>query len=472
MKFAEVERSLQKALAQMKASAEGIETLAKEEYVHWRHSDGVLLPYQKRWVADQSSIKVAEKSRRIGLSWAEACASVLEAARTSGSSTIYVSYNFDMTENFIKDCAFWSKHFHLAASEIEQLVLAHGDDDVLTYQIRFASGHSIKALSGKPNNIRGKQARVIIDEAAFCADLDELLKSSIALLMWGGQIRVISTHNGVDNPFNALVQQIKSGEKNYSLHTTTIDDALDEGLYKRICLTQGTRYTKAGETAWRLQLFRDYGIVADEELLCMPFAASSGKVFNRAWFEIIEPNSLEIPYYRDRVRFWDMAATAKELNKNACYTCGILMERFTSYEGIVTYVIWDMQAEQLSPSEGDSLIIQTAAIDGKDVMVRWELEGGSAGLKVESHLQDDLPGYDADGVRPRGDKLTRAKPFATEAKNGRVKLIRGAWNNDFLRWYHAFDGTNGKDKVNDPIDAGSGAYEVLQDVGSGWLRSV
>lgn len=29
----------------------------------------VLLPYQKRWVADDSKLKIAEKSRRTGLTW-------------------------------------------------------------------------------------------------------------------------------------------------------------------------------------------------------------------------------------------------------------------------------------------------------------------------------------------------------------------------------------------------------------------
>ena len=41
----------------------------------------VLLPYQQRWLADKAQVKVVEKSRRIGLSWAEACDSVLCAAR-------------------------------------------------------------------------------------------------------------------------------------------------------------------------------------------------------------------------------------------------------------------------------------------------------------------------------------------------------------------------------------------------------
>jgi len=45
-------------------------------------------------------------------------------------------------------------------------------------------------------NLRGKQGRVIIDEAAFHDNLEELLKAALALLMWGGEVRIISTHNG------------------------------------------------------------------------------------------------------------------------------------------------------------------------------------------------------------------------------------------------------------------------------------
>ncbi|HBD0204310.1 TPA: hypothetical protein KGE55_005292, partial [Escherichia coli] len=40
----------------------------------------VLLPYQKRWVADDSKLKIAEKSRRTGLTWAEAADAALTAS--------------------------------------------------------------------------------------------------------------------------------------------------------------------------------------------------------------------------------------------------------------------------------------------------------------------------------------------------------------------------------------------------------
>ena len=50
---------------------------------HDMHLGDVLLPYQKKWLADKSPVKVIEKSRRIGLTWAQALDDVITAA-TSG----------------------------------------------------------------------------------------------------------------------------------------------------------------------------------------------------------------------------------------------------------------------------------------------------------------------------------------------------------------------------------------------------
>ena len=42
----------------------------------------ILLPYQKAWINDTSGVKVREKFRRIGASYVEALAAVLEAAKS------------------------------------------------------------------------------------------------------------------------------------------------------------------------------------------------------------------------------------------------------------------------------------------------------------------------------------------------------------------------------------------------------
>ena len=205
-----------------------------------------LIPYQRCWVADRARVKVWEKSRRVGASYCEALASVLEAAKSreaGGQSTYYLSYNKEMTQQFIKDCAFWAKVVNAAAGEVEELVLRDEDKDITVYRIRFASGYDIWGLPSEPRSLRSKQGRVILDEAAFVDDLQEVLKAALALLMWGGSVLVMSSHNGEDNPFNELVQDIRAGRKKYSLHRTTLDDALADGLYQTICRTTGQEWT-------------------------------------------------------------------------------------------------------------------------------------------------------------------------------------------------------------------------------------
>ena len=189
---------------------------------------GVLLPYQEKWVLDDATVSVWEKSRRIGASYAEALKAVRFAMRNrdaGGQNTYYLSYNKEMTQQFVKDAAYWAKILNAAVSDTEEVVLRNPDGDITVYRIRFASGFDIWGLPSEPRSLRSKQGRVIIDEAAFVDDLAELIKAAMALLMWGGSVSILSTHNGEDNSFNELVKDIRAGKRDYSLHRTTLDDA-------------------------------------------------------------------------------------------------------------------------------------------------------------------------------------------------------------------------------------------------------
>jgi phage FluMu gp28-like protein len=256
----------------------------------------VLLPYQKAWIEDTAGVKVWEKSRRIGASYAEALASVLEAAKSKeagGQSTYYLSYSKEMTRQFARDCAFWAKHINAAASEAEEAAVTDEDKDITVYRVRFASGYEIWCLPSVARSLRSKQGRVIIDEAAFVEDLGELLKAAMALLMWGGCVRILSTHNGDDNPFNELVKEIREGKKTYSLHTTTIDDALREGLFRRICLVKKETWTPEIEAEWKSSLLGQYGEAADEELFCVPVRAGT-RYFPAALLEAVSDPSARV----------------------------------------------------------------------------------------------------------------------------------------------------------------------------------
>jgi phage FluMu gp28-like protein len=241
-------------------------------------NEDVLLPYQKVWIGDEAKVKVWEKSRRIGASYVEALASVLEAAKTKeagGQSSYYLSYSKEMTQQFARDCAFWAKHINAVAQELEEVVLKDEDKDITVYRIRFASGFEIWCLPSVARSLRSKQGRVILDEAAFVEDLSELLKAAMALLMWGGCVRILSTHNGDDNPFNELIKEIRNGKKDYSLHHTTFDEALAQGLYRRICLVQKKEWSVETQETWRREIIASYGDGADEELFCIPVRAGT-----------------------------------------------------------------------------------------------------------------------------------------------------------------------------------------------------
>lgn len=284
----------------------------------------IFLGYQQRWVSDPAQVKVIEKSRRIGLSWGEAGEDALLAASEHGMDVFYIGYNQDMAREFIEDCAAWAKFYNLAAGQIEDFLWEDEKAEnkaISAFRIRFPSGWKIVALSSKPSNLRGKQGKIVIDEAAFHDDLAGLLKAAIAMLMWGGKVVVISTHNGDDHPFNELIAEIRAGKKPYSLHRVTIDDALADGLYKRICLRLGTSWSAEAEKKWRKQLFDFYGDDADEELLCIP-AKGGGSYLTRVMIEgcmaaevpVVrwKPPAKDFAYWADDARQREMAAWLEE----------------------------------------------------------------------------------------------------------------------------------------------------------------
>lgn len=250
----------------------------------------VLLPYQQRWVADQSNLKVCEKGRRTGLTWAEAADDVLIAAsaKTAGGQNVYyLGTDKEMTEEYIAACAMWARAFNHAASAIAEDFWDEDEDDkhIKTFTIRFpASGNKITALASRPRKLRGRQGVLVGDESAFVDDLPELIKAALAFLIWGGKVRLISTHDGADNAFNTLVQEIRAGKRKGSVHKVTFMEAVREGLYKRICLRLGRVWSQEAEDAFVAELYQTYGDAAEEELDCVP-RNSAGAYIARAVIE-------------------------------------------------------------------------------------------------------------------------------------------------------------------------------------------
>lgn len=247
----------------------------------------VLFPYQADTVAELESgtgLVIIEKSRRIGLTWGLASYAVLRAGRVKsagGMDAMYISYSQEMTREFIDACAMWARAFAQAAMSAEEFLFDDTDPadpgetrHIQAFRIRFASGFEILALSSAPRSLRGKQGLVIIDEAAFVDNLKELLKAALAFLMWGGQVVVCSTHDGVDNEFNVLVQDVLGKRRPGKHIKIDFDEALKQGFYQRICLVRGREWSIEAEAEWRQEIIDFYGDGADEELFCIPSMGS------------------------------------------------------------------------------------------------------------------------------------------------------------------------------------------------------
>jgi phage FluMu gp28-like protein len=255
----------------------------------------VLLPYQQAWIEDDAVLKIWEKSRRLGATWAEASDDVLTAAREDmPSNVMYISATQDMAREYIEAVAMWARALHYAASLIGEGIYDDGEGRAIkTFEVNFpATGRRVVALSSRPTNLRGKQGVVVIDEAAFHGDLAAMLKAALAMLLWGDKVRIISTHDGVENAFNVLIQEARAGKRGKaSVHRTTFREAVAQGLYRRVCLRRGKAWTQAGEDAWVADAYAFYGDGAAEELDVIP-SQSAGAYLSLA---LIQQRMTSVP---------------------------------------------------------------------------------------------------------------------------------------------------------------------------------
>ena len=249
--------------------------------------DGVLMRHQIEWLKIKASIKVVPKGRRTGITFCEALDDTIKASSrksAGGDNVFYIGDTKEKGLEFVGYCAKFARVMAQAqgqgVSGIEEFLFEDQDESgntrhITSYRIRFSSGFQITALSSRPANIRGLQGKVVIDEAAFHPDVQGVLDAATALLIWGGEIVIISSHNGKSNPFNLLIKDIEAGRygDDAAVFTVTFDDAVSNGLYERVCLMKGWEATTEGKEKWYAKIRNAYGVrkaAMREELDAIP----------------------------------------------------------------------------------------------------------------------------------------------------------------------------------------------------------
>jgi predicted phage terminase large subunit-like protein len=211
----------------------------------------------------------------------------------------------------------------------------------------------------------------------------------------------------------------------------------------------------------------NYSSMLAQQELEGDYVEISGLMFRREWFQLVD----EAPLDALRFRYWDRAY----LPGSGCYTAGVLMSRAPDGLFYVEHVV----RGQWGPHERNRIIAQTAERDAQryfgNVTIYVEHEGSGASKEVTDNLIRSLANFPiyADlaslsastktkgGILLPGDaKIRRAMPLSAQCEAGNVRIVRGAWNADFIDELGMFP----EYTYCDQVDAASACYQKLAKV--------
>lgn len=216
------------------------------------------------------------------------------------------------------------------------------------------------------------------------------------------------------------------------------------------------------------------------------FADPGGNRGDAKWFDgrVLEERPPEV---ESRIRYWDLAASEKKVAGRRTITdpdetVGTLMSHYIDknlkdkYQN--QFVIEDQISGTWEWAEIKKRILDAARKDGPFVVIYIEEEPGSGGInqvaQIREEVTKELTGWTVRGHNPRkegGDKIVRADIWFAEAcenVNHPVKqfwLVKGEWNQGFLRQLSSFPSARHDDK----IDSVSGARICIAPIQK-WVR--
>lgn len=159
-----------------------------------------------------------------------------------------------------------------------------------------------------------------------------------------------------------------------------------------------------------------------------------GGMFPREKFEIVDA----APEGGVEVRGWDLAASKKDRsNSKQAATAGVKIKIIGArivkggLAGGTIYVLHDFNMF----GEGDKVRKSMRAVatqDGPGCIQDLPQDPGQAGKSQVKDLVANLQGFPVRYSLESGDKVLRADPIASQCQAGNIKLVRGAWNQDFI----------------------------------------
>lgn len=208
-------------------------------------SKNYFLPYQLEWITDESSLKIYEKSRRIGITYGTSYRSVRKCLRQSDNSKFvqWVASRDELTaKEFITDyVAMWAKAANVVAKGLQGDWIEVVDEKkgIKTFVVEFANGSRIVSLSSNPYAFAGKGGDILLDEFDLHGDQGKLYDMAFPCTTWGGQLEIVSAYDPDGSEHTVFAQLAKEcrdlgNPKGFKLHSTTLSQAVEQGFVEKV----------------------------------------------------------------------------------------------------------------------------------------------------------------------------------------------------------------------------------------------
>ena len=153
---------------------------------------------------------VVVKSRQLGLSTLTAAYAVWMALFRKDKTVLVIATKLAVAQNFIKKVK-------IALSGIPKWMWITEITAKNTQAVEFSNGSMIKAVPTSEDAGRSEAlSLLIVDEAAFIRNFDELWKGLYPTLSTGGRAIIVSTPNGTGGQYYDIYHNAESGENEFN----------------------------------------------------------------------------------------------------------------------------------------------------------------------------------------------------------------------------------------------------------------
>jgi phage FluMu gp28-like protein len=224
------------------------------------------MPHQIQWIKAEElihaqgkqAIALAEKSVRIGWTYADAFKNVRKRLWFKDRDYLFATKDYPSALEYIRQCYKFAEIFKLTNS-----IVLHGEESIGVNQldsqgrpsgvieqvkigiIKFDNGSRIIAFSSNPQAMAVHGGDVGLDEFAKHPNAKLLWETAQGRVALGHDLAVWSAHDGEDTQFNEFAQEARIGAGPWNIYfKVTMPDALRLGLVDVINRSRGTCLTK------------------------------------------------------------------------------------------------------------------------------------------------------------------------------------------------------------------------------------